>query len=358
MDGTVYDAAVIGAGPAGATFARQAAAGGKKILLADGMACGRSAGHGKPCGGLLAPDAQKVLANFDLVLPKDVLADPQIFSVKTIDLACGRVRYYRRCYLNMDRSRFDRWLVSLVPAGADVVAAKCTGIERQGGLFRVTLDSGGERSVCLAKNIVGADGAGSMVRRVFFGRRVRQYTAIQQWFRITGRSDPFYSCIFDPETSESCSWMIYKDEFFIYGGCFEPKGCREAFARQRAKAEKFLGYSFGEPVRTEACLADRPRRGSDFITGRDGVYLIGEAAGFISPSSFEGISSAILSGSLLARAFRQGPDERVASRYRRLTRRLRLRLMLKTCKRWFMYTPWVREKLLRTGIGSIEVLKS
>ena len=36
------------------------------------------------------------------------------------------------------------------------------------------------------------------------------------------------------------------------------------------------------------------------IIGADGVYLIGEAAGFISASSFEGISSAMGSGSALA----------------------------------------------------------
>ena len=33
----------------------------------------------KCCGGLLSPDAQKLLAKFDLCLPTEVLADPQIF---------------------------------------------------------------------------------------------------------------------------------------------------------------------------------------------------------------------------------------------------------------------------------------
>ena len=41
---------------------------------------------GKPCGGLISGDAQKALASFDMTLPKDVLVDPQIFAVKTIDL--------------------------------------------------------------------------------------------------------------------------------------------------------------------------------------------------------------------------------------------------------------------------------
>ena len=70
-----YDIAVIGAGPAGATFARLAAASGASILLIDGQTEGRA----KPCGGLLAPDAQRVLAEFGLTLPKEILVDPQIF---------------------------------------------------------------------------------------------------------------------------------------------------------------------------------------------------------------------------------------------------------------------------------------
>lgn len=40
----------------------------------------------KPCGGLLSEDAQRSLARYDITLPKDVLVDPQIFAVKTIDL--------------------------------------------------------------------------------------------------------------------------------------------------------------------------------------------------------------------------------------------------------------------------------
>ena len=55
-----FDIAVIGAGPAGSTFARLAASGGKRILLIDGQDIYTK----KPCGGLLAPDAQKVLAHF------------------------------------------------------------------------------------------------------------------------------------------------------------------------------------------------------------------------------------------------------------------------------------------------------
>jgi flavin-dependent dehydrogenase len=74
-----FEVAVVGAGPAGATFARFLALSKPdvRIALIDGQTRERS----KVCGGLLSPDAQKVLASFDMTLPKEVLADPQIFAV-------------------------------------------------------------------------------------------------------------------------------------------------------------------------------------------------------------------------------------------------------------------------------------
>ena len=87
-----YDVAVIGAGPAGAVFAAELAAAdpARKILLIDGIGQGK----GKVCGGLLAPDAQKVLPKLNLTLPNSVLADPQIFSVETVDLSPLRAPLY------------------------------------------------------------------------------------------------------------------------------------------------------------------------------------------------------------------------------------------------------------------------
>ena len=76
----IYDIAVVGGGPAAATFARRylILCPGASLLLIDGQ----NEQHKKPCGGLLAPDSQKALAHFDLTLPKEVLVDPQNFTVQ------------------------------------------------------------------------------------------------------------------------------------------------------------------------------------------------------------------------------------------------------------------------------------
>ncbi|MHB1420345.1 MAG: hypothetical protein ACYCX4_12300 [Bacillota bacterium] len=60
----------------------------------------------KCCGGLLAPDAQKMMAMLGLELPQSVLLGPQLFAVRAIDLQHSLERYYQRFYINMDREKF------------------------------------------------------------------------------------------------------------------------------------------------------------------------------------------------------------------------------------------------------------
>lgn len=349
----ICDIAVIGAGPAGSIFASQLAqkAPELKIALIDGQDETRK----KVCGGLLAPDAQKVLAGFDLSLPKSILADPQIFDVETIDLELGIKRNYQRHYLNMDRFAFDRFMLSLVPGSVHIVSARCIGIEKKEGSFTLHLD--GEAEPLTAKQLVGADGASSLVRRTFLRGDVYKYVSIQQWFPADGEGVPNYSCIFDRKTSDSCSWTIKKDGYIIFGGAFKKDGSRGAFEEQKKRLENYLGRSLGEPERTEACLLTSPRRARDLVPGRNGVFLIGEAAGFISSSSFEGISSALLSGKYLAEAFARKHTEgysAVLRLYRRKTLRLRRRLMLKIPKMRVLCSPFLRALIMKSGLRSIK----
>ncbi|MGI6072942.1 MAG: FAD-binding protein [Lachnospiraceae bacterium] len=338
----MYDIAVVGAGPAASTFAREVAPLGLSVILIGGKS--------KPCGGLLAPDAQKIMASFDFVLPKDVLVNPQIFSVKTMDLVSKVTRSYQRYYLNMDRSAFDAYLLSLVPKETKIVKGRCIAVSRKEEGFSLKLASGEEIS---CRMLVGADGAGSIVRRSLFDVRIKQYIAIQQWFSAEDKGSPYYSCIFDHETSESCSWMIHKDSHLIYGGCFNLKGSREAFEKQKKRVEAFLGTGFGEAVKTEACLCSSPRHMRDFETGRNSVFLIGEAAGFISPSSFEGLSYAMESGSMLASAMK-ADISRASTIYFKKTVKLRYKLMLKAVKHRILFTPFLRHMIMKSGLQAVK----
>ena len=345
----IYDIAVIGAGPAGTVFVKELieARPEMKIVLIDGQ----SPDSAKPCGGLLAPDAQKLLARFDLALPKDVLEDPQIFAVETIDVDKKLVRYYQRHYLNMDRYAFDRWLLSLVTSRVDVIKGRCNTIKKEGELYSLSAKSDGTEKLVSAKIIVGADGGGSVVRRTFFTPMRVQYVAIQQWFENKGQRMPYYSCIFDPKTSDSCSWTIRKGNYVIFGGAFERQGCRVAFEEQKTRLESFFENSFGEAIKTEACLVSSPRTMKDFCTGKGSAFLVGEAAGFISASSFEGLSSAMYSGKILADVLALNSSCEDAQRtYLKKTGSLRRKLRMKAVKRMLLCTPFTRRIIMKSGI--------
>ena len=149
----IYDIVEVGAGPAGSIFVSEIAKvrPDLKILIIDGQQLASA----KPCGGLLAPDAQKLLAKFDLVLPKSILEDPQIFAVQTIDIDQKLVRYYQRHYLNMDRYAFDQLLLSLIPSHVDVLKGRCGIIEKDGDLFNISIKC---VLICSALPVVSING--------------------------------------------------------------------------------------------------------------------------------------------------------------------------------------------------------
>ncbi len=350
-----FSIAIIGGGPAGATLARLI--GGRcSALLIDGKTYSGDSFR-KPCGGLLSPDAQKAFAEFDLTLPKDILVDPQIFSVRTIDLRTHCERHYQRFYMNLDRHKFDMWLKSLIPEKVVKFYGKCRNITRRpDGTFRlVCKGNGGAEEIFTADRIIGADGANSIVRKFLYPqKKIRRYTAVQQWFPEEN-AKPFYSCIFDPETSDCCSWSISKDNIFIFGGAFAPYKCRENFEAQKKRLEKF-GFVFGEPLKTEACMVLRPESPFDICTGRNGAFLIGEAAGLISPSSLEGISFAVNSARILAEVL-EGNAADPEKAYSARIIPMRIKILSKVMKCPFMYDPLLRSLVMKSGIESIKVIK-
>ena len=342
-----YDVIIIGCGPAGATLARLAAET-KKIAVIDKSELPDE--HSKPCGGLLSPDTQKFLARSDITLPKEILVTPQIFAVKTIDFTARTTKYYQRSYLNMDREKFDKWLRSLIPKDVDMISGRCVSASRKADHFTVTYRSGGAEKTLTCKYLVGADGANSVVRRTFFPNvKIRKYAAIQKWYKAEAVA-PFYSCVFDRNTSDCCSWSISKDGYLIYGGAFAKKGSREGFERQIETAKQ-NGFTFNDEVMTEACLVCRPKRAREIIAGGGGVMLLGEAGGFISPSSLEGISWAMRCGEYAAYALEK--DDPIKE-YLRLTAKLRFKLWLKILKCPFMYNPFLRRAVMRSGLNTLD----
>ncbi len=350
----MYDIAIIGLGPAGSTIARMLS---EKfsIIAIDKKSTADSNGFQKPCGGLLASDAQKALSKFNLTLPKQVLADPQIFAVKTIDTKQNLLRFYQRHYVNLDRHKFDLWLKSLIPKGVEIIDnGVCTNIRKVADIYEITYVANQVEHIIKAKRVVGADGSNSIVRKLLFpNKKIQQYISIQQWFSEL-HPTPFYSCIFDSDITDSYCWSISKDGFFILGGAFPRKHGKEKFELLKKKLSK-CGYSFDQPIKTEACLVSMPKKISDFCAGKDNAFLVGEAGGYISPSSLEGISYALNSAYELATILNTC-EKKPASKYSIKSLPTSIKLMLKFLKTPFMYNPFLRKCIMKSGISSIKVM--
>lgn len=80
--------------------------------------------------------------------------------------------------------------------------------------------------------------------------------------------------------------------------------------------------------------------------------MVGEAAGLISPSSSEGISFALRSGELLAKA---GFEQKA---YEKSLWKLRLSIFLKSLKAPLMYTPWLRKMIFLSRLTHVEMTES
>lgn len=354
----MYDLIIVGAGPAGATLARLAAKQ-KRILILDrrDLANPFSGGQEKCCGGLLAPAAQKILAQFGLGLPSDVLVGPQLFTVRTLDLATKAERYYSRNYINIDREKFDRWLVSLVPTGVE----RCwrsvfLGAEKINAGYRVTIGRQGKTTTADCRLLIGADGAWSSVRNSIVGATLRpQYVAVQEWF-LSPTPLPYYSAIFEPAVTDFYAWTIPKDETVLIGAAIPAgTGVQQRFEllKQRLACQ---GYDLSRSWKKRGCHLMRPASPGQICLGREDTILIGEAAGWISPSSAEGISYAFRSGLALAQALAGGEAETL-TRYRGLCRPLYLNIAAKIAKGPVMYWPPLRRLAMGSGLLSLKLHK-
>lgn len=307
-----YTTIVAGAGPAGVIAALHAAAVGP-VLLVEAQRLPRD----KSCGGMLNAYSQAFVSEFGTI-PESAVLEPKWVNFRYHDWDRNILKPTQLRFLNVDRRGFDDWLVSLLPDNVTVLGTtRVASFQQDADEVRVVLKSdGGEQTVSCA-NLVGADGPRSSVRRQLGIGGVATYGTLQDFCKIEGDLEPYFDCIYMRDLGDSFgySYVVPKGDLAIVGSVFYPGTKRPHEKHNRALSALRRKLPLGESVKREAWVALSVRKAKDVVPGLGRVLLAGEAGGFMSPSSGEGISYALNTGRLAGNAIAGAPGIGALSAY-------------------------------------------
>ncbi len=309
----MFDVAVIGGGPCGATAASDLARQGWRVALLD------KAGRIKPCGGAIPP---RLIRDFEipehLLVAKVNCAQIIAPSARTVDMPIDGDGFVAM----VDREHFDEWLRERAATdGAERITGRYQRIERDGApgvIVHYTAggeETGGKPATLRARYVIGADGALSAVARqelrgsermpyVFaYHEIVRSPAPAQEHVPAPRpeirfepkRCDIYYDARVSPDFY---AWVFPHGETTSIGTGSANKG----FSLRGAVGDlrKSTGLDACETIRKEgAPIPLKPLKRWD--NGRD-VLVAGDAAGVVAPASGEGIYYAMASGRLAGEA--------------------------------------------------------
>lgn len=332
-----YGTIVVGAGPAGILAAVHAAER-RSVLLIDYRGLPRS----KSCGGMLHELSIETLRPYGEV-PESIVTSPRTVSFRYHDWDRGIRKVTEVEFLNVSRSGFDSWLLELLPSAVEVVPrATLVNLSQTAERVRATIKIHGVEHRVTADLLIGADGARSEVRRSLAIRDSASYVTIQDFVTLLAPIEPHFDCIYMRNIGDqfAYAYVVPKGDVAIVGSVFYPHSKRPHEMQDRildALRERLP--QLGDSVARESAPALYLRSPEDILPGHGRVLLAGEAGGFMSPSSGEGISYALRTGRDAGIAASGDPLHALAA-YIRMTAEMRADL-----KRRFRWLPVMESRL-------------
>ena len=292
------DVVVVGAGPAG-LFTAVHLHPTLEVLVIDRQRFPPT----KPCGELLVDHGYRILGALNP--PDYVFATPMNVAVRLIDRNLPIPPRIPGNAHTLNRRALARWIMSL--AGTNVTFREQTrflNCRRIANGFSIAMRRANGKTEWISTNcLVGADGHASDVRRAVFATRADSVEAIQCTYATQtalASADFILDSVLAPGFY---MWVFPRADDRILIGCLVGNGnYRKAVAWARAE------YDAGTTVlRRERHPITRINSLDDLQTGRGNLILVGEAAGFVRPTSGEGISLALESGRAAAFAINADP---------------------------------------------------
>ena len=293
--------AIVGAGPSGASAAERLARAGFAVTLFDPKGAWE-----KPCGGGVTA---KALGRYAYLIDDASWPSQPIERISLVGPGRGRVTIpLDRPFRIYSRERLNGLLLSRAQeAGAELVGEAVVRFSKEDdGAWRVETRSGARR----ADVLVGADGAGSIVRRELTGRFRPEDVALTLGYNAPRPGTTEVEIDFPPAFT-GYLWAFPRTDHVNFGvinrlnerTAPELKELLHAFMDRyyggRAPFDEMSYYGAKVPMLARGSW-DGMR-----VTGPDWA-LVGDAAGFVDPITGEGIYFAIRSGELLADAFVEG----------------------------------------------------
>lgn len=336
-----YTTVVAGSGPAGVLAAYHAAKKGS-VLLVEASSLPRY----KSCGGMLHRHTLRTLKEYG-TLPESIILEPRTVRFRYNDWDRHVLKVTSLELLNVDRARFDEWLTTLLPANVELVG-ECAlrDLSDTGDTVIVNLRIGTDDITVTCDNLIGTDGGRSQVRRSLGVANTATYVTLQDFVRIEGPIEPYFDCIYMRDIGDeyAYSYIIPKGEVAIVGSVYYPR-TKRPWEKQDQTLEILRAAmpALGETVSREAAAALYLRSKDDIVPGQGRVLLAGEAGGFMSPSSGEGISYAVNSGRRAGMAVANSEPGAALAEYARLTADIRSNLTRKL--RWL--------PIMESGLGKM-----